>query len=192
LKQLGGWDALIGLVFTGLFFVLAALSLPFTESFEHKLYDLRLRALVHYPPSEDICLVAIDAPSIEAVGRWPWPRNVFAELLGRIAAGEPRALGCAVIFSEPDENQGLVALRELREEYQSLLEGEDEALRPLWRRLRKDKRYKKDVEDPPLGDLRGFAETMEEAAKGLDSDARLMETLSQTRRVLLAFYFRSL
>lgn len=192
MKRRLGWDALAAFVLTVTVFVLAGVSFPLTESWEHKLYDLRVRSLPVPPPSEDIRLVAIDAPSIEAVGRWPWSRSVMAELLGRIAAGKPRALGCAVIFSEPDDNQGLVALRELREEYDFILEGEQAAIEPLLRRLAKDSRYKKSVKTHPFGDLRGFGKTMEETARGLDHDARLRYVLGRAGNVLLSFYFRSL
>jgi CHASE2 domain-containing sensor protein len=171
---------------------MSCLSFPFTESLEHKLYDLRVRSAKVAPPSNDIRLVAIDASSIDAIGRWPWPRSVVADLLSRIAAGEPRALGCAIIFSEPDENHGLTALRDLKDEYSTILETEEGALRPLLLRLAKDPRYKKDVIDHPFGDLRGFGQTLEEAARDLDSDARLTEAFAKAKGVLLSFYFRSL
>ncbi|MBK8574855.1 MAG: CHASE2 domain-containing protein [Elusimicrobia bacterium] len=192
MKRFLGWDAVVGLVFTGSAVILSFLSFPFTESLEHKLYDLRVRSAKTPPTSEDIRLVAIDSSSIEALGRWPWPRSVVAELLTRIAAGEPRALGCAIIFSEPDENHGLVALRDLKEEYSTILQTEEGAFRPLLQRLRKDRKYQKEVQDHPFGDLRGFGETLAEASLELDSDAHLRDALSRAKRVVLSFIFRSL
>lgn len=182
----------MGLVFTGTAILMAYFSFPLTESLEHRLYDLRVRSAKVPPPSEDIRLVAIDASSIEAIGRWPWPRRVVGELLSRIAAGEPRALGCAIIFSEPDENHGLSAVRDLKDEYLSILKTEEAAFGPLLQKLRKDVRYKKDVRDHPFGDLRGFGETLDDASAELDNDAHLRDALSRTKRVLLSFYFRSL
>ncbi|MBP9128593.1 MAG: CHASE2 domain-containing protein, partial [Elusimicrobia bacterium] len=163
-----------------------------TENIEKKLYDLRLRTLPETIASDDIRLVAIDAPSIEAIGRWPWPRGVMADLLSRIAAGEPKALGCAVIFSEPDDNPGLMALKDLKEEYQSVLETESESFAPLLERLRKDGRYKKVVATHPFGDLRGFGQTIDETARDLDNDARFKSVLAKAKRLVFAFYFRSL
>lgn len=192
MRRFLGWDAGAGLFLTAAAAGMAALSFPFTESLEHKLYDLRVRSAKPAPPSDDIRLVAIDAPSIEAVGRWPWPRTVMADLLRRISAGEPRALGCAIVFSEPDENHGLTALRELKDEYTTILQTEEDALRPLLVRLGKDPRYKKDVQDHPFGDLRGFGQTLAEAARDLDSDAHLTEAFAKAKGVLLSFYFRSL
>lgn len=192
MKRIIGMDGGVGLLLTFLAAGSAVLSFPFTESLEHKLYDLRVRSVKVPPPSDDIRLVAIDASSIEALGRWPWPRSVVADLIDRIAAGEPRALGLAIIFSEPDENHGLTALQDLKEEYADILKNEEGAIRPLLLRLGKDPRYKKAVTGHPFGDLRGFGKTMEDAIRDLDSDARLKETLSKAKRVLLSFYFRSL
>ncbi|HKS90213.1 MAG TPA: CHASE2 domain-containing protein [Stellaceae bacterium] len=47
-------------------------------------------------------VVAIDEESLARYGQWPWPRNLLAELVGRIAEGKPRALGIDILFAEPD------------------------------------------------------------------------------------------
>lgn len=51
---------------------------------------------------DDIVIVAIDDASLQSVGRWPWRRSVHAQLIDRIAAQQPKALGVDVLFSEPD------------------------------------------------------------------------------------------
>lgn len=53
-------------------------------------------------PRDDIVIVAIDDASLQSVGRWPWNRAVHAQLIERIAAQHPKALGVDVLFSEPD------------------------------------------------------------------------------------------
>ncbi|WP_182343070.1 CHASE2 domain-containing protein [Comamonas koreensis] len=53
-------------------------------------------------PRDDIVIVAIDDASLQSVGRWPWSRAVHAQLIARIAAQHPKALGVDVLFSEPD------------------------------------------------------------------------------------------
>ncbi|GAB2720293.1 CHASE2 domain-containing protein [Comamonas sediminis] len=53
-------------------------------------------------PRDDIVIVAIDDASLQSVGRWPWRRSVHAQLIDRIAAQHPKALGVDVLFSEPD------------------------------------------------------------------------------------------
>ncbi|WP_051534612.1 CHASE2 domain-containing protein [Deefgea rivuli] len=52
----------------------------------------------------DIVIVAIDDQSLAQLGRWPWRRALHADLLQRLQAGQPRAVGLDLIFSEPDFN----------------------------------------------------------------------------------------
>jgi len=47
-------------------------------------------------------IVAIDEPSLDARGQWPWPRPMVAELLRAILATRPAAVGVDVLFVEPD------------------------------------------------------------------------------------------
>ena len=68
---------------------------------ERVLYDLSL-GVWQRPVPADIVIVAIDDASIEAIGRWPWPRAVHATLLERLAAARPRAIALDLVLSEPD------------------------------------------------------------------------------------------
>ena len=63
--------------------------------------DAGLR-LISRPAHPDIVVVAIDDASIAAIGRWPWRRALHAELISRISAQQPRAIGMDVLFSEED------------------------------------------------------------------------------------------
>jgi len=42
-------------------------------------YDLLLHLLPEPPVPADIAIVAIDDPAVDAIGTWPWPRDVFAD-----------------------------------------------------------------------------------------------------------------
>lgn len=63
--------------------------------------DAGLR-LISRPAHPDIVVVAIDDASIAAIGRWPWRRALHAELISRIAAQQPHAIGMDVLFNEED------------------------------------------------------------------------------------------
>ena len=47
-------------------------------------------------------VVAIDEAALERYGQWPWPRTRVAELIGRIGAARPAAIGVDLLFPEPD------------------------------------------------------------------------------------------
>jgi len=58
-------------------------------------------------PDPDVVVVDIDEKSLAAMqpeaGRFPWPREVYAELLRGLMAQQPRAVVFDIMFSEPDK-----------------------------------------------------------------------------------------
>ena len=65
------------------------------------LYD-GVAKLHGHAPRDDIVIVAIDDQSLDAVGRWPWPRNRLAELIARVGRARPRGIGIDILLIEPD------------------------------------------------------------------------------------------
>lgn len=94
-------DALIALLLAALAALLALHDGAWRA--DRLLYDTTL-SLLPRPAPDDVVIVAIDEPSVEAIGRWPWPRTLHATLLDRIAAAKPRAIALDLVLSEPDPN----------------------------------------------------------------------------------------
>lgn len=67
------------------------------------LYDLQM-GFMSKPSSEDIIIVSVDEKSLEALGRWPWSRQVHAELVDRLTQAGARAIILDILFAEPDRN----------------------------------------------------------------------------------------
>jgi len=51
---------------------------------------------------DNILIVKIDDPSINKIGRWPWDRNVFSELLNKL--NNSKVIGVDVSFFEESDN----------------------------------------------------------------------------------------
>jgi adenylate cyclase len=47
-------------------------------------------------------IVAIDEVSLERFGQWPWPRTLLAQLIDRLRAARPAAIGVDILFPEAD------------------------------------------------------------------------------------------
>jgi adenylate cyclase len=47
-------------------------------------------------------IVAIDEESLRLHGQWPWPRTWLAQLVARIAAADPAAIGVDIVMPEAD------------------------------------------------------------------------------------------
>jgi diguanylate cyclase (GGDEF)-like protein/PAS domain S-box-containing protein len=66
------------------------------------LADLRFHWRSH-AASGEIVVIAIDAPSIEKIGVWPWPRRLHADLLRRLESAEVSDIVLDVDFSTPSD-----------------------------------------------------------------------------------------
>lgn len=88
--------------------------IPFVSALDAYLYDARLRLTMPKTLDERIVIVDIDEKSLAEVGRWPWGRNVLAELVRRLTDDyQVAVVGFDVVFAEPDESSGLKVLEAL-------------------------------------------------------------------------------
>jgi eukaryotic-like serine/threonine-protein kinase len=78
----------------------------FLQSLERKAYDWGVSSSSR-DAGNQIAIIAIDDESIANIGRWPWPRNVQAELIDKLAAAKPKVIGNTVFFLEPQIDPGL-------------------------------------------------------------------------------------
>lgn len=74
-------------------------------------YDLMVRMLrAEKEAHPDIAIILIDEASLRAmnplVGRWPWPRSVFADLLEFLSMGSPGGVALDILFTENERHEG--------------------------------------------------------------------------------------
>ena len=84
--------------------VLAAMALdPAPQQWlRAQLFDGYQRLLPRPRLSQPAAIVAIDERSLAEVGQWPWPRDRIAELIDRVVAAGPAAIGVDILWPEPD------------------------------------------------------------------------------------------
>lgn len=70
-------------------------------SVDQAIYDASI-AQFRKPIDKDILVVAIDERSLLELGRWPWPRNLHAQLVDRLREAGVKAIAFDVVFAEPD------------------------------------------------------------------------------------------
>ncbi len=85
------------------------------------LQELRLRIFdlfqVLHPREQQgypVAIVDIDEPSLKAIGQWPWPRTVVADLVTKLKEQGAVVIGFDVIFAEPDRMSPAVAAQNFR------------------------------------------------------------------------------
>tara|TARA_R110000868_G_scaffold76328_7_gene219558 strand:- start:1233 stop:3434 length:2202 start_codon:yes stop_codon:yes gene_type:complete len=103
-------------IFIGLFLTLfAGWVLITSNSFIHSArdsldnlgYDIQLKAHIlsrHTKPSPVIAIIDIDDRSLEAEGRWPWPRSKLARLVDELHKNRAAVVVFDMFFSEKDAN----------------------------------------------------------------------------------------
>ena len=113
----GMWrsDWFTGLVITLIF--LAFAGSDFIASLERSAYDFGVKSSSRVP-SDKIAVIAIDDQSIDNIGRWPWPRDIHAQMHDLLKEGGARAIGQTVFFSEPQLDPGLQFIRELKQAFE--------------------------------------------------------------------------
>lgn len=82
-------------------------SYDLTERPDNLAYDALMRARPAL--KSNVVIVAIDEASLGAIGVWPWPRDVHARLIERLAAARPAAIGYDVLFVEPSARDAELA-----------------------------------------------------------------------------------
>jgi adenylate cyclase len=94
-------------VLCSLLVVLDAGSAQLIHGMKLKTFDVIMKnRLLFHGADPNIVIVDIDEGSLAAMsndyGRWPWPRQVFAEFLEMLQEQEPQAVVFDILFSDPD------------------------------------------------------------------------------------------
>lgn len=74
-----------------------------TEILDQRITDIKYRLRPPYKSEAKVALVAIDEAAVNEIGRWPWDRDVIAELTKRLLDLGARSVAFDVVFSEPDK-----------------------------------------------------------------------------------------
>jgi CHASE2 domain-containing sensor protein/signal transduction histidine kinase len=88
--------------------IVAAIWGQWTRPADDLLYDAAMR-LAPAEADASILIVAIDEPSLEQLGRWPWPRRLQADLIDRLAEAGPRSITLDLLLTEPSRDDAQLA-----------------------------------------------------------------------------------
>jgi CHASE2 domain-containing sensor protein len=93
----------LGLALLAALVVLGAFpELPVRRALRHAALDAYHAVRPRVPASAPAVVVDVDEASLRRHGQWPWPRARLAELLARIGAARPAAIGIDILMPEPD------------------------------------------------------------------------------------------
>ena len=170
------------------------------QSLERSAYDWGVRSTDRLPSSR-IAIIAIDDESIANLGRWPWPRDLHADLINRLADGGAKVIGQTVFFLEPQLDPGILYIRELLKFYSNASFGEVpadvDAISAMLESNSKNKNVAEILEFYVQSSIHGRLSqdiaTLEsgliDAEQALNTDAKLAASLKKSGNVVLAMPF---
>jgi adenylate cyclase len=136
----------------------------FLKRFEYSTLDTRFRYRPprYTPPDPRIVVVAIDQRSQEVLGKWPFSRKYFGEMLDALRADGARVVSFDVTFDKPDQTVA--------------------PIRALWAQIEQDK----ENGQPPDPKLEAH---VAELAKEFDADAQFAAALRRFGPVVLGNFY---
>jgi len=94
-------------IFCSILVVVDAGSVELIQGMKLKTFDVIMKNRLHFHTADpEIIILDVDEASLSAMakeyGRWPWPRQVFAEFLEILQEQKPQAVVFDILFSDPD------------------------------------------------------------------------------------------
>ena len=112
---------LISLIVSTLYF----LEIPFIKKLSLGVEDSKfiVRRLLNASPEPDkrVVVAAVDEKSINKLGRWPWSRQIMAELIRKLSKADAVALD--IVFSEPSSAEEDISLADAISENDNVILG---------------------------------------------------------------------
>lgn len=93
---------------------LMALSVSILRDLDWAAYGLGLRITPPRTPTADIAVVTIDDESLEALGNWPWNRDLLARMTHLLDKAGAEVVGFTLPLETPQNEHSLKTLREFR------------------------------------------------------------------------------
>jgi len=167
MKKIAFWksDWFLGVAVT-VAVVLLNLFSDLVPSLERKAYDLGVIATSR-TPSDKVAVIAIDEASIRSIGRWPWPRDVQANMIDLLATAKVKVIGSTILLSEAQADPG----------YQVIVQLQAAAAKAM------------EAGGPAAEALAPLAEKLKAAELALNTDRRLAESYAKAANVLVPLDF---
>ena len=152
--------------FVGVLVVLAVLLMhqvtDFIGTLERRFYDFSSTSTSRQP-SDRIAIIAIDDASIANIGRWPWQRDVHAQLIDQLTSAKAKVIANTVFFFEPQTDRGLAYIKRMKE----LVAASSDA-----------------------STIEQLSKVIAEAEQALDTDAKLALSISKAGNVIVPSVFK--
>lgn len=106
----------IALTIVFLLHVGGKLTIPALTTMENQAYDARLKLTLPTKKENQVVIINIDEKSLGEIGRWPWNRDVMANIVDHLFDHyKIKAIGFDIVFAEADIDEGGKLLEKMSE-----------------------------------------------------------------------------
>jgi len=151
---------IVGIMISILVILLGRFGFGFISVMENKILDFRFLLRGKTLPGNEVVVIAIDEKTLDELGRWPFPRSYFVDVVENLNKMGVRTIGFDMVFSEPDIYSGISTVDYIKQQ------GKEEGFA-----------------DPRL------LEFYDDTRNRLDNDNRLAQALSRSTGVVLGYFF---
>ncbi len=171
------------------------------QSLERSAYDWGVRSTERFP-SDKVAVIAIDDVSIDNIGRWPWPRDLHADMIQLLSEGGAKVIGQTVFFLEPQIDPGTVYIKELINFFSNAsfndIPAEIDGLSTMLEANSNNKAIadllafylETNLHSRLNQDLDTLKSRLIEAEQALDTDTKLARSMAKAKNVVLAMPFK--
>jgi len=160
--------------FAGLGICLLIISLSnmgWFDRLERNAYDFGVRSSERTPSSK-VAIIAIDDESIANIGRWPWPRDIHAQMHRILKRGGAKIIGQTSFFIEPQIDPGMRYIQDILQFYGN------SQLQKI--NIKANPKLNTDIET--------LGEKLLTAELNLNTDQKLADSLTEAGNVVLAMH----
>jgi CHASE2 domain-containing sensor protein/predicted Ser/Thr protein kinase len=168
------------------------------DNLERYAYDAGVRGSSR-TPQDNIAILAIDESSIENIGRWPWSRDIHAEMITKLSGAGAKIIAYTPIFSESQIDPGLQHINDLVDFYQEAglsqqpaegatdqLQKHRSAIAKASGPVRGELLTSFAAIQKPINEIENF---LKEAQNSLSVDQRLAASMQQAKNVIIPMWF---
>src|SRR5277367_4962756 len=103
--QFAWLDVAIGAVVSVL--MLAVFWFGWADGLENKVYDMRAKMRAKNNLSDKVVYIGISDQDTEKLGRFPWPRNYYADMIDYLKGAGAKVIVVDIAFNQPESNAAL-------------------------------------------------------------------------------------
>ena len=83
------------------------------KAIDNRIMSIMFKIRGPIPDSGEVLIVDIDEKSLKKLGQWPWPRNILADMTGKLHHSGARAIGFDIVFAEKDRTSPVYYFKNL-------------------------------------------------------------------------------